>query len=135
MGKPCSAVCDKALYASSFRGNAHGFAFQQGSSNLLVSASDDVAEGLAGNAHLHRGIGLVKTFQISQSQSFDLIEFKLDLIERAQRNSLGLEVSRSDIAGHLATFEGPAHQQADAAVQGLSLGARASIPPPSMTRL
>jgi hypothetical protein len=69
----------------------------------------DVSEGLAGNPHFLRGIGLVQALQVGETERFEFITRQTDLLETGQWNSGRLKILGRRAAGDPAADQRSGH--------------------------
>jgi hypothetical protein len=60
--------------------------------DLVPGIFDDVSEGLSGDSHLRRSLGLVQALQVGETERFKLITRQADVLETGQWNAGRLEI-------------------------------------------
>ena len=93
--------------------NSQRLAFDQSSSYFFVRTRQNIAQGLPRNAHFFSGISLIEVFDVSQAHRLKLIERQSDLVQKAHRHALRLEVAHRNIAGYPAANHRSNHQPFD----------------------
>jgi hypothetical protein len=67
--------------------------------DLVPGSFYDVSEGLSGNSHFRRSLGLIQALQVGETERFKLITRQTDLLETGQWNSGRLEILAPRTAG------------------------------------
>ena len=93
--------------------NSQRLAFDQSSSYFFVRTRQNIAQGLPRNAHFFNGISLIKVFDVSQAHRLKLIERQSNLVQKAHRHALRLEVAYRNITGYPAANHRSNHQPFD----------------------
>ena len=93
--------------------NSQRLAFDQSSSYFFVRTRQNIAQGLPRNAHFFSGISLIEVFDVSQAHRLKLIERQSDLVQKAHRHALRLEVAYRNITGYPAANHRSNHQPFD----------------------
>jgi hypothetical protein len=78
--------------------------------DLMPGRFRDVPEGLAGNSHFRRGLGMVQALQVGETERFELIARQTDLLETGQGNSGRLEILAPRTARDPAADQRPGHR-------------------------
>ena len=93
--------------------NSQRLAFDQSSSYFFVRTRQNIAPGLPRNAHFFSGISLIEVFDVSQAHRLKLIERQSNLVQKAHRHALRLEVAYRNITGYPAANHRSNHQPFD----------------------
>ena len=93
--------------------NSQRLAFDQSGSHFFVRTRQNVTQRLPRNAHFFRGIGLIKVFDVSQAHRLKLIERQSNLVQKAHRHAMRLEVAYRNITGYPAANHRSNHQPFD----------------------
>ena len=93
--------------------NSQRLAFDQSSSYFFVRTRQNIAQGLPRNAHFFSGISLIEVFDVSQAHRLKLIERQSNLVQKAHRHALRLEVAYRNITGYPAANHRSNHQPFD----------------------
>ena len=78
--------------------------------DLVAGRLDDVSEGLAGNPHFLRSVGLVHPFQVRETERFELITRQPDLRETGQWDPGRLKILAPGTTGDPAADQRSGHR-------------------------
>ena len=93
--------------------NSQRLAFDQSGSHFFVRTRQNVTQRLPRNAHFFSGISLIEVFDVSQAHRLKLIERQSNLVQKAHRHALRLEVAYRNITGYPAANHRSNHQPFD----------------------